>query len=239
MIERALTSAIIISPRFTDYRVAEVLVTENPDFETEIEKLIKSQDKPVKKQSEEERLTEKKESKLVEENQRKLNELLSGNVGDLKKLSKEQFGNIQSLATNPFGFITRSILTKLRTGAGIMFIVAIALEVAKFLVEELFKPGRMFDQRFREQIDKQIIQFLTRKEQAELRAGYKSLITTTIGGLRGDSLRGQIGGNFYSDPLETGMYDPSYVRFPNRLAQDIRKRSFQDVGAGYSRSRRQ
>lgn len=237
MIQRSLTSAIIISPRFTDYRVAEILVTEEPDFENEIEELIKSQEKTVKKTDDEQRLVEKKSDKKIQENERKLNELLSGNIGDLKSLSTEQFGNIKSLATNPFGFMTRTILTKLRTGAGVLFIVAIAIEVAKFLIEELFKPGRMFDQRFREQIDKQVIQFLTRKEQAELRAGYKSLITTTVGGLRGDSLRGQIGGNFYSDPLETSIYDPSYVRTPRLQLKDMRKTSFQDVGAGASRSR--
>jgi len=222
MIQRSLTSSVIISPRFSDYRVAEVLATDSPDFENEIEQLIKSQESTVKKTNDDERLIEDKTTKKIQENGRKLDDLLGGNIGDLKKLSTEQFGNIRSLATNPFGFMTRTILTKLRTGAGVLFIVTIAIEVAKFLIEEMFKPGRMFDQRFREQIDKQVIQFLTRKEQAELRAGYKSLITTTIGGLRGDSLRGQIGGNFYSDPLESGFYDPSYVRWTPSATRDMR-----------------
>jgi len=202
--------------------VAEVLATDSPDFENEIEQLIKNQESTVKKTNDDERLVVDKTNKKITENERKLNELLSGNVGDIKKFSSEQFGNIQSLATNPFGFMTRTILTKLKTGAGVLFIVTIAIEVAKFLIQEMFKSGRMFDQRFREQIDKQVIQFLTRKEQAELRAGYKSLITTTIGGLRGDSLRGQIGGNFYSDPLESGFYDPSYVRWTPMGTRDMR-----------------
>ena len=106
-----------------------------------------------------------------------------------------------------------------------MFIVAIAVEVAKFLIDEMFKPGRAFDQRFREQINRQIIQFTTRKEQEELRAGYKSVITTTMGGLRGGILRGQIGGNFYSSPFTNGtIYDNHYVRFPSRQLNDMRKK---------------
>ena len=87
-------------------------------------------------------------------------------------------------------------LKKFRTGLGILFIAAIATQVAKFLIDELHGAGRPLDTRFREIVDQQIIKFLERKEQAELKAGFKSIITTTQGGLRGESLRGQIGGNF-------------------------------------------
>ena len=102
----------------------------------------------------------------------------------------------------------------------------------------MFKPGRAFDMRFREQINKQIIQFTTRKEQEELRSGFKSLITTTIGGLRGNSLRGQIGGNFYSNPFiqGNGIYDPSYIRFPARSIRDMRKKDVTTTPAAVARA---
>lgn len=168
---------------------------------------------------------------------RKVEAFDKGNVGDIQNLSTQQFGNIRSVATNPFGFITKTLLKKLRSGAGILFIVAIAVEVAKFLILEMFKPGRPFDIRFRELIDKQLIKFLERKEQQELKQGFKSIITTTIGGLRGDSLRGQIGGNFFSQSGSTAQFfDPSFVINRNFKSQDVRKKSFQDSAQNLART---
>lgn len=227
MIGRSLESAEFTSANPTHINtLIQINEIESPDFESEIESMIEEQTKStVTETSKPDKTTTDEIKKNVEDNKMKVDDMLSGNIGDIKKMSTEQFDNIRSVATNPFGFISRSLLRKLRTGAGILFVVAIATEVAKFLIEEMFKPGRMFDMRFREQIDKQIIQFTTRKEQEELRAGYRSLITTTIGGLRGNSLRGQIGGNFYSSPFvsrDSNIYDPSYVRFPSREIRDMR-----------------
>jgi hypothetical protein len=218
-------------------------LTDQPDedFESDITTIIKEQTKSGSKtSSDKNNINSDKLKKTVQETKLKTDEILSGNLGDIKKLSTEQFSNLQSVATNPFGFITKTLLRKLNKGAGVLFIVAIAIEVSKFLVNELFKPGRLFDMRFREQIDKQIIQFLNRKEQEELRAGYKSLITTTIGGLRGGSLRGQIGGNFYSSPTTpgSGIYDPSYIRFPSRNTRDMRNKDITTTPANLSRSNR-
>lgn len=239
MIQRMLESSEWTSanPTHTNTFI-QANAIDNPDFESEIESIIKEQTKSVSQtSSDKNNINNDKLKKTVEETKLKTDEMLSGNLGDIKKLSTEQFSNLQSVAMNPFGFITKTLLRKLNKGAGVLFIVAIAVEVAKFLVDELFKPGRLFDMRFREQIDKQIIQFLNRKEQEELRAGYKSLITTTIGGLRGVSLRGQIGGNFYSSPTTpgSGIYDPSYVRFPSRNAQDMRKKDITTTPSNVSR----
>jgi len=211
------------------------------DIEAEIEKIVKQQSNSSPQQSSDNnKLSSDETKKRVKETEIKVDDMLSSNLGDIKSMSTEQFGNIRQVATNPFGFMTRTVLRKLRTGAGILFIVAIATEVAKFLIDEMFKPGRAFDQRFREQINHQIIQFTSRKEQEELRAGYKSVITTTIGGLRGGMLRGQIGGNFYSSPFyNQTIYDNQYVRFPSRDTQNMgKKKTFSDVGVGLSRGNR-
>jgi len=164
-----------------------------------------------------------------------------GNVGAIGKMGADQFSNIKQLATNPFSFMVGTMLRKLKSGAGVLFITAIAVEVAKFLILELFKPGRIFDQRFRERIDEQVIKFLDRKEQQELRQGFKTIITTTIGGLRGDTLRGQLGGNFYSGGqfnVAALAYDPSRISRSNFNALDNRKKSFQSVGVNAARSGR-
>lgn len=185
---------------------------------------------------------DKKQEKKLQDTIQSVDEFKRGNVGSIGKMSSEQFGNIRQMATNPFSFITHTMLRKFKSGAGLLFIAAIATEVAKFLILELFKPGRIFDVRFREAIDRQIIQFLDRKEQQELRQGFKSVITTTIGGLRGDSLRGQLGGNFYSGgQFNAGValaYDPSRITPANFNRIDNRKKSFQNVGAAAARGRR-
>lgn len=219
----------------------QVNTVENQDFEKDVEKIVKDLQKNETKSINDTTKLDPKTQRKVDGASEKLKILDKGNLADIKNMSTEQFGNVRQLATNPFGFMTRTILLKLRTGAGILFIVAIATEVAKFLILELFKPGRIFDIRFREQIDKQIIKFLDRKEQQELRQGFKSIITTTIGGLRGDSLRGQLGGNFYSGGqfgVQALAYDPSRVSPPTISSRDVRKKSFQDAGAAGARGRR-
>jgi len=228
MIDKAIKSVVIISPRFTDYRVDEILVKENPDLEAEIEKLLQSKEENTPFTNKDKEGLDQKTKKKIDDTSEKVKEWGKGNIGDIQKLSTEQFGNIRSLATDPFSFMSRTILRKLKTGAGVLFIVTIAVEVAKFLIQELFKPGRIFDIRFREQIDLQIIKFLERKEQEELRRGFKNVITTTIGGLRGDSLRGNIGGNFYTpDRIPPRFIDESRLSPHNFNAQDNRKKSFQ------------
>ena len=228
MIQRMLESSEWTSANPTHINTfIQANAIDNPDFEAEIESMMKENTKTTSSDSSDtETAINDDVKKNVDSTKLKVDNMMSGNMGDIQKMSTEQFGNIRSVATNPFGFFTKTLLRKLRTGAGILFVVAIAIEVAKFLIEEMYKPGRAFDMRFREQIDKQIIQFTTRKEQEELRSGYRSLITTTIGGLRGNSLRGQIGGNFYSSPFtsrDSNIYDPSYVRFPSREIRDMRK----------------
>lgn len=228
------------SPGFIN-RLIQVNVTEEQDFEADIEAIIKEQVKNDRKDFNDKVKLDPKTEEKINNSDSKVKLLDSGNLGELKNMSTEHFGNVRQLATNPFGFMTQTILRKLKSGAGVLFIVAIATEVAKFLILELFKPGRIFDIRFREQIDKQVIKFLDRKEQQELRQGHKTLITTTIGGLRGDSLRGQLGGNFYSGGqfgTSAPVYDPSRVTPPMIQSRDVRKKSFQDTGVGFSRSRR-
>lgn len=181
----------------------------------------------------------KKNQDSIKENEQKLDDLFDGNVGDVQKLSKEQFGNIRQIATNPFSFMVQTILAKLKTGAGILFVVAIAVEVVKFLILELFKEGRPFDVRLRERVDDQLIKFLDRKEQEELRASHKSVIVTTIGGLRGDSLRGNIGGNFFNpDRIPPNFMDPARVSGPNFNTRQYRNKSFQISGQAGARGNR-
>jgi len=166
------------------------------DFESEIKKIIDDSSKDKKGVKAKDTQIDDRTKKKIDKNDETLSLFKDGNVGQLQGFTSQQFGNVRGFASDPFGFVVAGFLKKFKTGLGILFIVAIATQVAKFLIDELHGVGRPLDTRFREIADQQIIKFLERKEQAELKAGFRSIITTTQGGLRGESLRGQIGGNF-------------------------------------------
>lgn len=158
-----------------------------------------------------------------------------GNVGKMQRLSTTQMGNLVAFSSNPFGFVSRTILRKLFKGVGILFLIEIARQVADIILQEFFKPGRIFDVRFKPFIDKQVILFLQRKEQQELKQGFKQVITTTTGGLRGTTLAGQIGGNFFNpERIPPQFLDARRIENDNVLVQNMQEKS----GLSAARSRR-
>lgn len=121
-----------------------------------------------------------------------------GNIDEINKFGSKQMGNLRSVVTDPFGFFVNSVFGRFAKGAGVLVFAGLIFEAVKFIVEQLFGEGRPFDIRFRERIDKQVVLFLERREQAELRQGFAQVITTTFGTLRGGAVRGQVSGNFYN-----------------------------------------
>lgn len=194
MIEKALKSSVIISPRFSDYRIQEILVNEAPDIEAEIEKILKKQE-PTKDSKQKDPTELKKENK-IDEAVTDVEKFKAGNVGDLEKFTAEQFGNVRGLATNPFQFVIGTVFRKLAKGVGAVGFALLFMEIVKFIIEQLMQPGRLLDRRFKKLIDKQILIFTERREQAELRQGFKEVRVTTIHGLRGGM--GQISGNLFN-----------------------------------------
>lgn len=159
---------------------------------------------------------------------KKLERLDSGNVKELQDMTSKQFGNVKQLATNPFGFIVASFGKRLAKSpiakagpAG--FIAFLVIEIGKFIKDELYGAGRILDPRFREAIDGQILKFMERKEQQELKQGYKSVITTTLGGARGGSIAGQLGGNFlFPGRIPTNFLDQRIPQPSRDILTDYR-----------------
>lgn len=145
------------------------------------------------------------EFKKLKDETRKLKEQQdawkTGNVAKVQGFSRNQFSNVQSVAKDPFQFIFGGIAKKLgkigRAGLFIGIGLFIA-EIVKFVITEQLKPGRSLDRRFKLLADKQILQFTERAEQAELRQGFRTIIVTTIQGLRGSSAQGQINTNLHN-----------------------------------------
>jgi hypothetical protein len=135
----------------------------------------------------------------------------TGNVAKIQDLSRTQFGNVQGVAKDPFQFVFGAVARKLgklgRAGlyVGIGLFIA---EIVKFVISEQLKPGRALDRRFKLLADKQILLFTERREQAELRQRFKTVIVSTMPGLRGAGAAGQIGGNLYNpDFINTSGLD--------------------------------
>ena len=193
------------SPGFVNTLI-QINQIDNPDLEKELN----------------DSTTTESEKKDVKKSKEKLAEFDAGNVGEVNKMVDKQFRNVATFAKDPASFMLRTLGARFFKGVGkfgmVGLIAAIAIEVVNALKDELFKPGRIFDIRFREAIDKQILKFFERKEQMELKQGFKQIITTTVGGLRGATLAGQIGGNFYTpDRIPNSFLDPRVTQPPQTL----------------------
>jgi len=131
------------------------------------------------------------------ESESQLNKKLSNTkLGEVMSMSKEQIGNVVGFAKNPDGMIIRIFLRKFAKGAGAILLAAIIMEAIKFGIEYLTKDGMPLDRRFKRIIGAEVVGFLTRMFKAEIRQGFRSVIATSIGGLRGG--QGNVGGNIYS-----------------------------------------
>ena len=139
--------------------------------------------------------------------------LKESNVDDIKNFTETQFGNVKKVATDPFQFLFGALLRKFSKLARAGIYVGIALliaEIVKFFIEEAMKPGRFLDRRFRRKAQDEIFLFNERKEQQELRQGFKEVRVTTLQGLRGLASQGQVFGNLFPGGLDIipgGFYD--------------------------------
>jgi hypothetical protein len=213
MITTALRSSYIVSPRFDDYEIREVEVTTDPDFENEIKQLIsetrtdnggknfKSNDDIKKSENELKKVT------------KKISLLESGNIGDIQSMTSAQFGNVRALATNPVQFMMGTVFKKLSRGVGVIGLALILMEAVKFIINEMMKPGRLLDRRFKRDIENEIFAFRSREEKQKLRQGFNNIIITSIGGLRGgagqiSSSRGLIATGQIDRVLNTAFSQP-------------------------------
>lgn len=121
---------------------------------------------------------------------------LPDSLADLSNLGKEQAATLLSFAKSPDGMIIRIFMKKFAKGAGAILLATIIMEAIKFGIDTLTKDGMPLDRRFKRIINAEVLAFFDRMMKAELRQGFRTLISTSIGGLRGG--QGNVGGNIYS-----------------------------------------
>ncbi len=125
-----------------------------------------------------------------------------GNVGSIQNFSSQQFGNVRSISSNPLQFIIQVISRQLVKVVAVIGIVLIIKEIVMWLIEEMMKPGRSMDRRFRRTAQEEVMQFWTHLEQEELRRGFKDIRVTSIVGLRGGA--NQVSGNMFQHQSQLG-----------------------------------
>jgi len=162
MIQRILESAEWTSANPTHINtLIQINAVENPDFENDIKKLMKSS--PDGKE---------------------FTKMKKGNVGEITRMTSAQFGNIRELAVNPAGFIIQTFIRKFAKGVGIIALALIIFEAVKWIISELLKPGRFLDLRFKRDINKEIIAFRKREDQQKIKQGFSNIIISSMPRLR-------------------------------------------------------
>ena len=126
-----------------------------------------------------------KESKRIDLTLKKVERWDKGNIGDINRFTSQQIGNLKDFVTNPTGFVFRTFLRKFSKGVGAIALAIIIFEAIKIVISELFKPGRVFDIRFKRDIRGEIIAFRKREDQQKLKQGFSNIIITTQPRLRG------------------------------------------------------
>ena len=164
-------------------------------------------------------------------------------VDQVSRYTNSQVNNMNSMVRNPFTFVMGAITKGIVRGFGPpAFLIAIG-KLIEAIVGVMFAPGREFDVRFREMAQDEILKFTAAREQAELRAGFKQIIVTSIGGLRGSSAAGMIGGSFYNRfAIPPNRLDPKPIGTSPQASQGlgstiISSTKQQRGGQGAARSR--
>jgi len=154
-----MTSARIISPRFTDYRIEQLgYYSEPADFEDVIRE-------EVKRILEEERTTEAKPE--VETKGEKFTESqAAGLVGRGVAVARSPVSAFTGLA----GFIPHAVL------------VALAISLVPLIINELKKPGSMLDVRWKRIMQDEFNAFLNRQDQWDTKLGLRQVRVQSASG---------------------------------------------------------
>jgi len=132
---------------------------DNPNFENDIKKIVGTT----------------KEGKTVAKWDK-------GNIGEISRFTTAQTGNLVRFVSNPLQFMLGAFV---RSRGGGVIVLAIAIFAAvKLIINELLKPGRLLDVRFKRDINKEIIAFRRREDQQKIKQGFSNIIISSMPRLR-------------------------------------------------------
>lgn len=164
LIERMLKNSIIKSPRFSDYRVADVIPVADSgideEFRTEVEQIIQDE---VKTQIQD----------LEKEGAPKQSSPEGSSAPDLQGPALEAFQAIK----NPGSLVAKG-LKLLPHAAAVLF----AIQISKYVFAEITKAGGTMDLRWRRQMDDEFNAFLDRQTQRNTQIGNRQVVIQSTAG---------------------------------------------------------
>lgn len=197
-----------------------------PTFSEHVKKYLKEEIKKINKEirgAKPEDVESLKEKLKIRENSLKLKQLDASPVSIVRDMTQAAAINLQKFTTSPGAFFLAGLgkafkkLGGAATKGGIIGIIAlIVYELTLFALDELMKPGRPLDRRFKRIARLETMNFYERTLQEELRHGYQEIRVTTMPGLRGG--QSQVNGNLFEfGSGATGIIQSS----PYRSSQDV------------------
>lgn len=164
LIERMLKNSIIKSPRFSDYRIDDVIPVADSgideEFRTEVVQIIQEEIK-----------TQIKE--LEKEGPAKQSSPEGSTTPELQGPALEAFQSIK----NP-GVLVAKGLKFLPHAAAVLF----AIQISKYVFEEITKAGGTMDLRWRRQMDNEFNAFLDRQTQRNTQIGTRQVVIQSAAG---------------------------------------------------------
>jgi len=164
LIERMLKNSIIRSPRFSDYRVADVIPVSDSgideEFRVEVQNIIQDE---VKTQIQ----------ALEKEGAPKQSSPEGSTSPDLQGPALEAF----QLIKNPGSLVAKG-LKFLPHAAAVLF----AIQISKYVFAEITKAGGSMDLRWRRQMDDEFNAFLDRQTQRNTQIGNRQVVIQSAAG---------------------------------------------------------
>lgn len=199
-----------------------------PPTEEEYKKILKKQKNDVRKiirnmGKDPETVNSLKKDLDLLEMKKQVKEIESGAMGQFSKLSSSQTKNLMSLVSNPGKFVVSSLgkyLGKYGRAArvGIYGVIALLVyQITMFTIDEMMKPGRPLDRRFKRIAQIETMNFYDRLLQEEIYHGYQDVRVTTISGLRGGA--SQVNGGFFQFSIGTTGLTSSASRSSHEVHQ--------------------
>lgn len=177
MIEAQLKGAIIISPRFTDYRVADVLVQETPD----LEQLLKSEnDKTDFTESLNLELTRKGKTPVKQTPTKEEVQDMLSKVG----IDPSNLANLLSMTSGKGGL---GLMGRIGGIAGLGAPIGVGLmlpTVVQAVIKELQRPGGLLDKRVKIDARNETLAELSRQTRQNTRIGDRQVIIQQFQGFR-------------------------------------------------------
>ena len=216
---------VVQKVREGDDKVPEDIEKEIKQLEDEIKEIQKRIAKGVDPKDPEvlkAKLEAKKDRLLIKEFE-------NGPVGIVHRFTQEQTSNLRKFTMNPGQFFLAGLGKVLKrfggaaTKGGLYGIIAlIVYEITLFALDEMMKPGRPLDRRFKRIARLETMNFYERTLQEELRHGYQEIRVTTMPGLRGG--QSQVNGNLFefgsgaTGIIQSSPYRSSQVIYQSQIA---------------------